>query len=88
MERRSIADFLGPWSEPNFDSGLVDRCRQNWNVPISELSDEALATFLRQKIALQILVPEAKRRIETGASDGTEIYEGELREAILTRRLD
>ena len=82
MSQRSVADVVGPWVDPQFESSLIERCRRNWTVPVNELSNYALATFIRQRIALHLVVPEAKRRIEVGFTDGTELYDDELSVAI------
>ena len=47
-----------------------------------ELTNEALATFLRQRIALQLVVPEALKRLEAGFDDDSELFEGELANAL------
>jgi hypothetical protein len=41
-----------------------------------------LATFLRQEIALVLLIPEAKKRIAANFVDDSELYEEELLEAL------
>jgi len=79
---RSVEDIEGPWQEPAFDSSLIQRCRENWRVPVASLSDQMLATFLRQKIAIQLVLPEAERRVELGTHDDSEIYDDELRDAV------
>jgi hypothetical protein len=78
----SIADILGPWVEPDWDSGLIARCRDAWNKPLRDLSREELATLLRQKYAVEHLLPVAKKRLASGIDDDTEIFDGELAEAI------
>ena len=78
----SVADILGPWVEPDWDSGLVDRCRRAWTRPLRDLSREELATLLRQRIAVDHVLPIAKKRVQDGADDDTEMYEGELEAAI------
>lgn len=80
METRSVADIEGPWEEPDWDSGLIDRCRRAWNIPISELTNAMLATFLRQQFATDAIALEARRRLDAGFDDGTEPREGELLE--------
>ena len=82
METRSIADIEGPWADPDFESGLINRCRRNWNTPVSELSNKVLATFLRQRFGLEIAIPDAHRRITSGYDDDSELYEGELAAAL------
>jgi hypothetical protein len=78
----TVADVEGPWTDPNFESGLIDRCRRGWNTPVGELTDELLATYLRQRIALALVVPEAEMRIAAGRFDDTEMYDGELANAL------
>jgi hypothetical protein len=82
MERRCVADIEGPWEDPNFESGLIRRCRNNWSVPVCDLTNEALATFLRQNFALKIILPEGERRLQSGFTDDTELYPEELANAV------
>jgi hypothetical protein len=81
-DNTSVADLLGPWVETDWESGLVLRCRAAWNKPLQELTNEELATFLDQCIATDRVLPIAKIRVESNAEDDSEIYEGQLREAI------
>jgi len=78
----SLAEILGPWVEPDWDSGLIARCRGAWNKPLGDLSREELATLLRQRFAVEELLPVAKKRLEHDIDDETEMFEGELKEAI------
>ncbi|MRV76267.1 hypothetical protein GJ700_31615 [Duganella sp. FT92W] len=78
MELRCVADVAGPWMEPDFESSLITRCRQNWSTPIFEVSNYALATFIRQQFAWELTLPEARRRIAAGYLDNTELYDDEL----------
>ena len=79
---RTVEDVAGPWQEPEFDSGLIHRCRDNWRVPVTDLSNAVLATFLRQGIALAIVAPEAERRITANIHDDSELYDDELASAL------
>jgi contact-dependent growth inhibition (CDI) system CdiI-like immunity protein len=81
-DKLSVADILGPWVEPDWDSGLIDRCRRAWNKPLKELSREEMATLLRQRIAVEHILPIAQQRLQEAADDDTEMYEGELAAAI------
>jgi hypothetical protein len=81
MNARSVADVAGPWIEPDFHSGLIECCKRYWNVPVTELPNQILATYLHQKIAMQLMIPEAHKRLQTGVDDGSELYEGELANA-------
>lgn len=78
----SVAEILGPWVEPDSDSGLIARCRAAWNKPLRDLSREELATLLRQRFAVERLIPVARKRLEDGIDDDTEMFDGELQEAI------
>ncbi len=78
----TVADVEGPWIDQNFDSGLIERCKRGWNTPVTELTNELLATYLRQKIALSLVVPEAQVRIAAKFVDDTELYDEELENAL------
>jgi hypothetical protein len=78
----SVADLLGPWIDPQFDSGLIHRCKKAWSKPLNKLTNEELATFLRQDIATVHILPLAKERISDCVMDDTEIYDGELKAAV------
>lgn len=82
MEPRSVADIEGAWIDPEFESSLIQRCRENWAIPVSDLSNYALATFIRQRLGLKLVAPEARRRIELQFSDDSELYDEELSDAI------
>jgi hypothetical protein len=82
MESRCVADVAGPWIQPDFESSLIARCRENWSTPVGEISNSALATFIRQRIALALVLPEARQRIDAGFTDDTELYDEELSVAI------
>ncbi|WP_028104306.1 hypothetical protein [Pseudoduganella violaceinigra] len=78
MEYRCVADIAGPWLQPDFESGLIARCRENWSIPVGQISNYVLATFIRQEIAWVITIPEARRRIAAGFFDDSESYDNEL----------
>ena len=82
MKSKSVADVEGPWVDQGFDSGLIERCRQFWTVPVSDLSNEMLATYLRQRVALRLIILEARKRVENGIDDDSELYPGELANAL------
>jgi hypothetical protein len=86
MNFQSVADIAGPWNDTEWDSGLVERCRKSWNIPINELSNEMLATFLRQQIATDLILEEATRRLTAGFDDGSEVDKVELKVAVETAR--
>jgi hypothetical protein len=78
----TVADVEGPWVDPNFDSSLTDRCKRGWTTPVAKLTNELLATYLRQKIALRLVVPEARKRLADNFVDDTELYDEELENAL------
>jgi hypothetical protein len=78
----SLAELLGPWVDSDWNSGLIERCKNAWSKPLRGLSRAELATLLRQRIAVEHLLPTAKKSLEDGVDDDTEMYEGELERAI------
>jgi hypothetical protein len=79
---KTVSDILGPWEDPDWDSGLIARLKAAWDKPIDQLSNEELATFLRQDMAVQHILPTALHRVEAKIDDDTEMYEGELQAAV------
>ena len=79
---KSVAEILGAWVEQSFDSSLIQCCKDNWTIPVDELTNAALATFVRQEFALEIVLDEAKKRIASGYLDDTEKYDEELEVAV------
>ena len=82
IETGSVADVEGPWVEPGFESSLIQRCRANWNVPVDELSNHVLSTFIRQRRGLSLVLPEARRRLARGFIDGSELHDEEMAVAV------
>ena len=80
--RRALSEIIGPWTDPEFSSGLISRCREVWTKPIESLDRGELAMLIRQQIALEVLVPLAKKRLSECADDDTESYDGELSAAV------
>jgi len=78
----SLSDLLGPWIDSDWNTGLIERCKNAWSKPLRDLSREELATLLRQRIAVEHLLPIAKKRLEDGIDDDTEMFDGELQEAV------
>lgn len=71
-------DIHGPWVDSGFDSSLIERCRKSWKIPIHQLSDEVIATFIRNNIALKYALEEGKRRVSNNLYDDSLSYEDEL----------
>ena len=81
-ERISIADLVGPWTESDFDSSLITRCRSAWHKPLHNLTNRELSALLVQRIAVEHLLPIAEQRVADGIEDGTEIDDDDLQYAI------
>lgn len=77
----TISNFLGPWCGDS-PTGLMQRCREDWDTPLANLTDLMVATFLNQDIAVTQMLIEAKRRIKEQERDGSEYFEGQLLEAM------
>jgi hypothetical protein len=82
-QEASVAEIEGPWTESSFESGLIDRRKRYWSVPIVKLPNTILAMYIRQRIAISAIVPEARRRLSSGLNDDSEVYEGELAAALI-----
>lgn len=78
----SVADLIGPWVETDWDSSLIERCRNAWNKPVRDLTNQELATLLRQRFAVEHLLPIASKRLQDGFDDDTEFFDGELQSAV------
>ena len=79
---KSVGDIEGPWQDPNFPSGLIKRCEKYWTVPLDQLPDVMVATYLNQQIAVAQMIEEAQRRVDQGKYDDTELYEGQLADTL------
>lgn len=82
MTTRCAGDIEGPWVAPSWDSGLIERCRKYWYVPVNELPDVMVATYLNQDIARPLMIEEARKRMAGGKRDGSELYDGQLKESV------
>ena len=78
----ALADILGPWQQPDFESGLIARCRNMWAKPLESLSNHELVTCLQQDLAAEYVLPIAKKRLHEHVDDDTEFFEGQLTEAV------
>jgi hypothetical protein len=66
MKPRTVEDVEGP----GIESGLIDRCRWSWTIPVEQLPNGVLAMFLRRRIAVPLVAPEARKRSIEGISYG------------------
>jgi hypothetical protein len=85
-DTRSVSDIEGPWTDPEASTGLIQRCKRYWNVAANQLPDLMVATYLEQEIATQLMIAEAERRLASGTNDDSELYEGQLAEALKRAR--
>lgn len=77
----AVSDLVGPWSGATL-TGLTQRCRDAWDIPLTNLTDLMVATFLNQNVAVAEMLVEAKRRLETRKRDESEYFDGQLLEAV------
>ncbi len=87
----TLADILGPWQQPDFESGLIARCRSAWGKPIESLSNLELVTCLQQNLAIKHILPIAEKRLRERMDDESELFEGQLVKTVaevLKRRSD
>lgn len=77
----TVSSLVGPWSGDT-STGLTARCKNAWDIPLQELSDLMVATFLNQGIAASQMTIEAQRRLQSQERDGTEYFDGQLLEAL------
>lgn len=78
----TLAQILGPWQEPDFESGLIERCRNAWDKPLDMLSNLEVVTFLQQDLAIDHVIPLAKKRLQDAVDDNSEMFEGQLAKAL------
>lgn len=81
MKSKSVSTIVGPW-QGDASTGLMQRCRDSWEMSLSELSDLMVATFLNQQIAVVEMLEEAESRLKRTKRDDTEYFEGQLLEAL------
>jgi hypothetical protein len=84
---RCIADVEGPWVETDFQSSLIERCKEHWNVPVTNLPNAILATYIQQGIGLEVVIPEALHRMELGFEDGSEWDDDQLQNAVISSKV-
>jgi hypothetical protein len=77
----SVEKIVGRWTGST-DTGLMQRCREAWHMPLKELSDLMVATLLNQKIAVPRILIEAEYRLANTDRDDSELFENQLQEAV------
>lgn len=78
----TLAEILGPWRQTDFKSGLIERCRKAWDKPLDVLSNLELATLLQQDLAVDHVIPVARKRLQDAVNDNSEMFENQLAEAL------
>jgi len=81
----SVHAVMGPW-QGEAASGLMQRCRDYWEMPLCHLPDLMVATFLNQEIAESQMCEEAEFRLKNRERDDTEYFDGQLLEALASAR--
>jgi hypothetical protein len=66
------------WSEPPYDSQLVQRCHELRKAPISQFTTEDLRIVIGQDIGLQWLIPLALEKLEEDILAEGDCYPGDL----------
>ena len=80
--RNTLAEILGPWQQPDFESGLIARCRNLWEKPIESFTNQEIVTCLQQGLAIDHLLPMAEERLQRRFEDDSELFDGQLAEAV------
>ena len=80
-ENISVENIEGPW-KGDTPTGLLERCKHSWHIPLHQLTDVMVVTFLNQNIATKYMLIEAKRRLKENKPDDTELFEGQLEESV------
>ena len=81
MKSKSVSTIVGPW-QGEASTGLMQRCRDSWEMPLSELSDLMVATFLNQQVAVVEMLKEAESRLKRIERDDSEYFESQLLESL------
>jgi hypothetical protein len=81
----SVCAVMGSW-QGNALTGLMQHCRDYWEVPLCDLPDLMVATFLNQEIAGPQMREEAEYRLKNKERDDTEYFDGQLLEALVNSR--
>ncbi|MBX9793269.1 MAG: hypothetical protein K2Y02_03105 [Burkholderiaceae bacterium] len=76
---------MGPW-QGDATTGLMQRCRDSWEISINDLSDLMVATYLNQQIAEVNMSEEAAFRLKYRERDDTEYFDGQLMAALIDAR--
>jgi hypothetical protein len=76
----SLFDIFGDWA--NLNISLVERIKKAWKKPLSELTNQELAALLRQRFAVEYILPLARQRIIEEYDDGADGPDGELEKMV------
>jgi len=81
-QQLSLCDIFGDWNGVGVDASLVERIKNAWKKPLSQLTNIELAALLRQRFAVEYILPLARQRLLEESDDGTERCEDELLEQV------
>lgn len=81
----SVSTIMGPW-QGDATTGLMQRCRDSWEISLCDLSDLMVAIYLNQQIAEIKMSEEADFRLKNKERDVTEYFDGQLMEALVDAR--
>lgn len=76
----SLFDLFGDWKY--LDVTLVERIHKAWKKPLAELTNRELAALLRQRFAVEYVLPLARQRIIEDYDDDSDGPDGELEEVV------
>jgi len=81
-QKMSLAEIYGPWEQSGPQKGLVERIKKAWQKPLVQLTNAELAALLRQKFAVEYVLPLARQQLREEYDDGTELFEDELAKTV------
>lgn len=70
------------WSEPEFESHLVNRCHELRKIPLSDFTIEDLRIMIGQGIGLKYLAPLALKELEKDIMVEGDFFPGDLLEKV------
>ena len=78
----SLFSLFGEWNNIGVSKGLVERIKIAWKKPFADLTNEELAALLRQRFAVEYILPLARQRIIEECNDDSEKCDGELEDMV------
>jgi len=78
----SLFDIFGDWTNLGASISFVERIKKAWKKPFSQLTNQEMAALLRQRFAIEYILPLARQRIIEDYDDASDGPDGELEEMI------